>query len=696
MIAPVWNVVADWFISTVQISLQAALIALLVFAAQFLLRKHLFPRWRYALWFLVIARLVMPMLPESPLSWQRLLRLLPPQGQATQPRFLAKDPPFGPILPPAAPAAAPLEPDNSPANRKITITRILGGLWLGGVLVLFTGIAILHGRFRRSLRSAHRCREGEPLAVLMAACAATMRIRRKPRILKTPLISTPAISGIFRPVLLLPDDFETAFTPEEQRMVFLHELAHVRRGDLLLNPLLTALQVVHWFNPILWIAFSRLRFDRECATDSLVLSGDRVRFRSLYGETLLKLLAGVSGSPARLPLLGILENKTRLQERCRDIRSAVPGAYGFSAFGLILLGALGMATLTQSSLTAADTAPRTAEATVLPPDTSNFDPTKAAMAGTKLTAEAAEKLAREIAANPDDPALRIKLLGYYFLQRTMQPSARDAAQPHSLWVINHWPASPAAGLPYVQIVKQLDPSHYAEARTAWLDQMAKHPGNARIFGNAAAFLQLGDPKEAEKYLRHARALDPSNTEWSQRLGQFLTLQTLRGPNPLFPNASQEALQAYEDSIKGLDGEMLFYRLTDLPKAALNAGEDGKARAYAEQLLALAPGFRANCNYGNAIYTGNCVLGSIALQKGDPASAATFLLAAGGTPGSPQLNSFGPDFSLAQKLLDAGKRETVVTFLDQVARFWKGHETTLGEWQAAIRQGGTPKLGRSGI
>lgn len=89
----------------------------------------------------------------------------------------------------------------------------------------------------------------------------------------------------------------------------------------------------------------------------------------------------------------------------------------------------------------------------------------------------------------------------------------------------------------------------------------------------------------------------------------------------------------------------------------------------EELLEIAPHYSSNWNYGNAIYRGHEILGQIALREGNIAQARKELLAAGKTPGSPQLNSFGPDLTLARLLLEEGESEAVLAFADDIARFW---------------------------
>ena len=123
-----------------------------------------------------------------------------------------------------------------------------------------------------------------------------------------------------------------------------------------------------------------------------------------------------------------------------------------------------------------------------------------------------------------------------------------------------------------------------------------------------------------------------------------------------------------------------------------AGEAEKAKAYALDLLKQAPPLRDNWNYGNAIQVGNLVLGMIALASNDVTEANHLLLEAGKTPGSPQLNSFGPNMLLAQQLLAKGEREAVFQYFDLCAKFWKLERGRLDAWKAVVIKGGIPDFG----
>ncbi|HVN17324.1 MAG TPA: hypothetical protein VMU05_01080, partial [Dongiaceae bacterium] len=95
------------------------------------------------------------------------------------------------------------------------------------------------------------------------------------------------------------------------------------------------------------------------------------------------------------------------------------------------------------------------------------------------------------------------------------------------------------------------------------------------------------------------------------------------------------------------------------------------------------------NYGNAIFYGNVVLGHVALQRGDLEQAGHYLLAAADTPGSPQLDSFGPNMVLAKELLDNGQSDVVLQYFALCKNFWKRDRGRLDEWSATVREGKVP-------
>lgn len=142
------------------------------------------------------------------------------------------------------------------------------------------------------------------------------------------------------------------------------------------------------------------------------------------------------------------------------------------------------------------------------------------------------------------------------------------------------------------------------------------------------------------------------------------------------------------------------------EAALKAGNAQQASFLAAQLLRENTD-KSSWNYGNVVYDANQLLGLAALREGNIKAADQYLLAAGRTPGSPQLDSFGPEMPLAQALYAKGQKSTVQSFLNLIIKFWgtappgmekyKGvfdtNAVRIHKWQAQIAAGQTPSLDR---
>jgi hypothetical protein len=149
----------------------------------------------------------------------------------------------------------------------------------------------------------------------------------------------------------------------------------------------------------------------------------------------------------------------------------------------------------------------------------------------------------------------------------------------------------------------------------------------------------------------------------------------------------------------------YGRLLGLRAAAERAlawGDLDEAETLAQQLLDLAERFREDWYYGNAIHHGHTVLGRIELARGNPAAAEVSLMNSGRTPGSPQLNSFGPTMALAEELLEMGRADAVLEYLELCRVFWcpedrqgRGTEMSrelLEDWIARIQEGRIPDFG----
>ncbi|MBI4663201.1 MAG: hypothetical protein HY735_30710 [Verrucomicrobia bacterium] len=339
------------FECVVKSSWQAAVLVGLVLAVQRLLAGKLSPRWRYGLWFLVLARLLIPVAPESAFS---IYNLAPDRAAYSR----AESGSFGrePAMANAEPQRASAQIRQStnppihqsylpppPASQRLSVQAWLIALWLAGIAVLAGYFAWAMIRFGRRVRRHFKVNEASVIALLEEA-KRVVGVRVPVQLVETLETPVPAMFGLVRPRLLMPWRFAESFSAEELRLVFLHELTHLKRRDHVVNWFMFLATLIHWFNPFVWLAFARMRADRELACDEHVLSLSPERQNQDYGQMLIKLLEGLP-RPARLPgLIGIVENTNQLKRRItmiakfkRPARWSVLLALPVIALGLITL-----------------------------------------------------------------------------------------------------------------------------------------------------------------------------------------------------------------------------------------------------------------------------------------------------------------------------------------------------------------------
>lgn len=305
------------------------------------------------------------------------------------------------------------------------------------------------------------------------------------------------------------------------------------------------------------------------------------------------------------------------------------------------------------------------------------------MAGWDLDEEAQRELEQALEASPDDLDLRVKLMG----------SRRQRGLPRGedlLWLAQHHPAIELAG--FDRLPRELIPAVYDAIVVALEAYVAQAPHNTARLRRLADFVRLDDPQRSISLLRQCCEIEPGEAEWATLLGNALHQRRAYFPEGEEQKSSAaEALAQYERALAleplDLDGHL---HLLDVACAAMAAGQTARAVEAAERVLREASAFENTWQFGNSIHHGNIVLGLVAMAVGDHTEASRRLLAAGKTRGSPQLDSFGPDAELANRLLGVGAREAVLEYLRECQRFWEDK----GQLARAIEQverGDTPCL-----
>ena len=298
------------------LTLAASLAVLLVLAVRALL-KRLPKRYLTFLWLPVFFRAVCPVSFQSPFSLYRILNGVPgfrsTGGRMTftlagyqSARIMAALERIGGALGNGKGAAAANAATVTEAGAEIILEKILFGIWLGGVTVV-----LLYGLF-----SWLRLRRKTALAVKL-----------EEGVYESDRIGSAFLLGFFRPRIYLP----AGLTSEERILVLTHEKTHKRRQDSRVKLLAWLVCVVHWFNPLLWLAFILLARDMEMACDEQVLEQLGTEEKKRYSTFLLKLSAPgtlLTGTPVAF---GENSVKSRIKNilRYKKTRLVLPVQSGF-------------------------------------------------------------------------------------------------------------------------------------------------------------------------------------------------------------------------------------------------------------------------------------------------------------------------------------------------------------------------------
>lgn len=302
------------------------ILALLVLRRVF--REKISRRAQYALWLLVLARLLIPV--SLPTAGFGVLSAAEPAVEAASSRLESRAVYVLPLdRAPAAevPAASQTQPgqvvetgdsfgypvlssDGETVTRyarQLTASELLRYLWYGGMAL--TGLWFLAGnlRFRWKLRRRRRPYpvEGCPVPVYLAEG----------------WLASPCLVGLLRPAIYLTP--AAAAAEERQRHVIAHELTHRRHLDPLWSLLRSVCLVVYWFDPLVWAAALASRTDGELACDEAVLAGLDQEERLAYGRSLLALVpVRRTGGDPFLTATTMATGKRQLKDRIGRIAQA--------------------------------------------------------------------------------------------------------------------------------------------------------------------------------------------------------------------------------------------------------------------------------------------------------------------------------------------------------------------------------------
>lgn len=320
----------------------------------------------HMMWLLVLVRLLMPCEIESPLS---LGRLFPASLMTADLADYARSGVAG------APAVIDgrlqftspdrQEPHSCSVSSYSGQMYFFSRVWLAGAAVMVLLAVLAAGRLLRRRRAGSRI-DDPRITEMVRQCCRRLGIKKIIPVYRDAGFKGPCITGLVNPRIYLPHDLGSRLQADQLEHVLLHELAHYQRKDLLCNLGALLAIILHWFNPLVWLAVREMRHDREIAADTYVMEVLGESAVIPYGNTLITLARVLPHGYDAFNRAGFRDSDRQMERRIIMLKRFKKGSYKLPALALlsfIIMGGLFL-TVTGSVKPDADPALSVSQATV--------------------------------------------------------------------------------------------------------------------------------------------------------------------------------------------------------------------------------------------------------------------------------------------------------------------------------------------
>ncbi len=288
-----------------EVTVYSAVIFVFIWIFRLLLKKHVSPAMLYFAWFLLIARLLIPVTMPSGFSFfvipagqteETLTQneASPPDsdGNAETNAYVPEADGFAlsaeNAAQPVKNAAAETSALKETAQSGVSWETALVFLWLAGAAAMLAQTAVSSVRLKKRLKNA------SPIPLewkeIAEGLKAKLDLRRGIRMVMVTGFPSPALSAGLKPVIVMPGEL-LSHSDETVRFALLHELTHIKRSDNIVSMLLLILRAVYWFNPVVWMAVNRMRLDMETACDNRLTKPMNGPDKKKYAGAILSMYA---------------------------------------------------------------------------------------------------------------------------------------------------------------------------------------------------------------------------------------------------------------------------------------------------------------------------------------------------------------------------------------------------------------------
>ncbi len=200
------------------------------------------------------------------------------------------------------------------------IINVIPIIWIAGLVI--SGIVFIIGNININYRiSKSEKIEDSMIMLVLTRCKRKLRINKKIEIRVQNINASPCIYGLIKPKILVSKEFIRKDVGVIEN-VFMHELSHYKRKDIVTNYILLIMTSIHWFNPFIYKFFRKMRQEMELATDEIALDKMDTEEKKQYGLTLISLLQTYEAGRLGTKMLCVTDDNKNMERRIRKIKAS--------------------------------------------------------------------------------------------------------------------------------------------------------------------------------------------------------------------------------------------------------------------------------------------------------------------------------------------------------------------------------------
>ena len=278
------------FYNILYLSIIGSILAIIVLILRKTFDKKISPTWKFAMWFLVLISLFVPF------------------------RFTIESQNSHEFLISSGIDKIELTKENLIANES---GKIFVYIWISAITIIFLYYIITSFVMRKRIGKEEV--KDKKILKILENCKKQMEVKKEIKLIKQDYKKVPCIYGLFNTKILVTDEVLEK-DEESLKYIFMHELAHFKRCDLILNKLLILITTIHWFNPIIWFCFKQIRQDMELKADEMVLNKIEKDEEKEYAKTFVRLLPISKEEKEPVKLLCVTDGKKNMERRIKMIK----------------------------------------------------------------------------------------------------------------------------------------------------------------------------------------------------------------------------------------------------------------------------------------------------------------------------------------------------------------------------------------